>query len=130
MVGIKLSSFNGETNHVKLGPAKAIYYAGKEVIFVSISSLKYIGSMFGGSGDSSQLGGPIRIATYDFINKKMDIISDGPTDKSPALSSNGQMILYISLGSKGSRLMASSVDSRASYQLPDDGGAVRSPAWS
>ncbi len=62
MVGIKLSSFNGETNHVKLGPAKAIYYAGKEVIFVSISSLKYIGSMFGGSGDSSQLGGPIRIA--------------------------------------------------------------------
>ena len=75
-------------------------------------------------------GGPIRIATYDFINKKMDIISDGPTDKSPALSSNGQMILYISLGSQGSRLMASSVDSRASYQLPDDGGAVRSPAWS
>ena len=62
MVGIKLSSFNDEINHVKLGPTKAIYYAGKEVIFVSISTLKYIGSMFRGSGDSSQLGGPIRIA--------------------------------------------------------------------
>ena len=29
---------------------------------MSISSLKYIGSMITGSGDSSQLGGPIRIA--------------------------------------------------------------------
>ena len=30
--------------------------------FVSISSLKYLGSMLKGSGDSSQLGGPIKIA--------------------------------------------------------------------
>ena len=34
----------------------------KEVYFVSASSLKYIGSMIMGSGDTSQLGGPIRIA--------------------------------------------------------------------
>ena len=34
----------------------------KEVYFVSTSSLKYIGTMLTGSGDSSQLGGPIRIA--------------------------------------------------------------------
>ena len=33
-------------------------------IIVSISSLKYIGSMITGSGDSSQLGGPIRIAKF------------------------------------------------------------------
>ena len=62
MIGIKLTPFNNEINHVKLGPTKAIYYAGKEVIFVCVSSLKYIGTMFTGSGDSSQLGGPIRIA--------------------------------------------------------------------
>jgi regulator of sigma E protease len=62
MIGIKLIPFNNEINHVKLGPTKAIYYASKEVVFVCVSSLKYIGTMFAGSGDSSQLGGPIRIA--------------------------------------------------------------------
>ena len=62
MVGIKLSPFNNEINHVKLGPAKALYYSIGEVYFVSISSLKYLGSILQGSGDSSQLGGPIRIA--------------------------------------------------------------------
>ena len=62
MIGIKLAPFNNEINHVKLGPAKAIYYASKEVVFVCGASLKYIGTMFTGSGDSSQLGGPIRIA--------------------------------------------------------------------
>ena len=62
MVGIKLSPFNNEINHVKLGPAKALYHSISEVYFVSVSSLKYLGSILAGSGDSSQLGGPIRIA--------------------------------------------------------------------
>jgi len=62
MVGIKLSPFNNEINHIKLGPAKALYHSLSEVYFVSISSLKYLGSIIAGSGDSSQLGGPIRIA--------------------------------------------------------------------
>ena len=62
MVGIKLSPFNNEIKHVKLGPAKALYHSLSEVYFVSISSLKYLGSIIVGSGDSSQLGGPIRIA--------------------------------------------------------------------
>jgi len=62
MVGIKLGAYNNELNHVKLGPAKALFYAVNEVYYVSTSSLKYIGSMLTGNGDSSQLGGPIRIA--------------------------------------------------------------------
>ena len=62
MVGIKLGAYNNKVNHVKLGPAKALFYAVNEVYYVSASSLKYIGSMIAGSGDSSQLGGPIRIA--------------------------------------------------------------------
>ena len=62
MVGIKLGAYNNEVNHVKLGPAKALFYAVNEVYYVSVSSLKYLGSMITGSGDSSQLGGPIRIA--------------------------------------------------------------------
>ena len=62
MIGIKLGAYNNEINHIKLGPAQALIYSVKEVYFVSISSLKYIGSMLKGTGDSSQLGGPIRIA--------------------------------------------------------------------
>ena len=62
MVGIKLGAYNNKINHVRLGPTKALFYAINEVYYVSTSSLKYIGSMITGSGDSSQLGGPIRIA--------------------------------------------------------------------
>ena len=62
MVGIKLGAYNNEINHVKLGPSKAIYHAVHEVYYVSISSLKYLGGMILGKADTSQLGGPIRIA--------------------------------------------------------------------
>tara|TARA_Y100001970_G_C14066242_1_gene766833 strand:- start:4 stop:1113 length:1110 start_codon:yes stop_codon:yes gene_type:complete len=62
IVGIKLSPYNNEINHIKLGPAQALYHSFNEVYFVTTSSLKYLGSMLLGSGDSSQLGGPIRIA--------------------------------------------------------------------
>ena len=62
IVGIKLGAYNNEINHVKLGPVKAIYHAAHEVYYVSVSSLKYIGSMILGKADTSQLGGPIRIA--------------------------------------------------------------------
>ena len=62
IVGIKLGAYNNEINHVKLGPTQAIYHAAHEVYFVGISSLKYIGAMIFGKADTSQLGGPIRIA--------------------------------------------------------------------
>ena len=62
MVGIKLSPLNNEFQKQPLGPSKAIYYSVKEVWFVTTTSLKYLGSMLRGSADSSQLGGPIRIA--------------------------------------------------------------------
>ena len=62
MIGIKLSPLNNEFQKQRLGPTEAVYYAIKEVWFVSVTSLKYLGSMFVGTADSSQLGGPIRIA--------------------------------------------------------------------
>tara|TARA_Y100000590_G_scaffold383655_1_gene454497 strand:- start:11129 stop:12238 length:1110 start_codon:yes stop_codon:yes gene_type:complete len=62
MIGIKLRPYNNKINHVKLGPAQALIQSVNEVYFVTISSLKYLGTMLTGSGDSSQLGGPIRIA--------------------------------------------------------------------
>jgi len=62
MVGIKLSPLNNEFERHRLGPSKAIYYSFKEVWFVTSTSLRYLGKVFTGSADSSQLGGPIRIA--------------------------------------------------------------------
>ena len=62
MVGIILGAYNNQINHVKLGPTKSLYYSINEVYFVSASTLKYLVSIIKGSGDSSQLGGPIRIA--------------------------------------------------------------------
>jgi len=62
IVGIKMYPLNSEFNRETLGPSKAIYYSIKEVWFVTSTSLKYLGKMVTGSADSSQLGGPIRIA--------------------------------------------------------------------
>ena len=62
MIGIKLRPYNNKINHVKLGPAQALIQSVNEVYFVTISTLKYLGTIIRGSGDSSQLGGPIRIA--------------------------------------------------------------------
>ena len=62
MIGIMLSPYNNEIKHIKLGPVKALIHSLNEVYFVTTSSLKYLGSMLTGAGDSSQLGGPIRIA--------------------------------------------------------------------
>jgi len=62
MIGIKLSPMNNEFNKNPLGPSKAIYYSLKEVWFVTSTSLNYLGKMIVGSVDTSQLGGPIKIA--------------------------------------------------------------------
>ena len=62
MIGIMLSPYNNEIKHIKLGPVKSLVHSLNEVYFVTTSSLKYLGSMLTGAGDSSQLGGPIRIA--------------------------------------------------------------------
>jgi len=62
MIGIKLSISNNQFQRQPLGPTKAIYYSVKEVWFVTTTSLSYLGKIITGSGDSSQLGGPIKIA--------------------------------------------------------------------
>jgi len=62
IIGIKLSVPNSSIQKYKPGPAKSLYYSFKEVWFVTTTSLNYLGKMITGSADSSQLGGPIRIA--------------------------------------------------------------------
>ena len=62
VLGIKIAPLYNELNNEKLGPAKALYYAVQETWFVTTSSLDFIFSLFKGKGDTSQLGGPIKIA--------------------------------------------------------------------
>ena len=62
ILGIKIVPLYDEFNKEKLGPAKALYYAVKETWFVTTSSLDFIFSLLKGVGDTTQLGGPIKIA--------------------------------------------------------------------
>ena len=62
VIGIKIGPLNNEFNKEKLGPTKAIFYSVKEIWFVTKTTIKFIGSLFQGKGDTSQLGGPIKIA--------------------------------------------------------------------
>ena len=62
VLGIKIAPLYNELNNKKLGPVKALYYAVKETWFVTTSSLDFMFSLFQGKGDTSQLGGPIKIA--------------------------------------------------------------------
>ena len=62
IIGIKLAPLNNEFNRERLGPATALLYAVKETWFVTQASLDFVISMFKGKGDTTQLGGPIKIA--------------------------------------------------------------------
>ena len=62
IIGIKVAPLNEEINRKRLGPATALYYAVKETWFVIEASWEFVISMFKGTGDTSQLGGPIKIA--------------------------------------------------------------------
>ena len=62
IIGIKVAPLNDEINKKRLGPATALFYAVKETWFVIDASWSFIISMFKGTGDTTQLGGPIKIA--------------------------------------------------------------------
>ena len=62
IIGIKLLVSRDDLKKQPLPPSKAIYYSFKEVWFVIVTSLNYVGIILTGTGDSSQLGGPVKIA--------------------------------------------------------------------
>ena len=62
IIGIKIAPLNEEINRQRLGPATALFYAMKETWFVIEASWDFVISLFKGTGDTSQLGGPIKIA--------------------------------------------------------------------
>tara|TARA_B110000881_G_scaffold216419_1_gene231964 strand:+ start:441 stop:1556 length:1116 start_codon:yes stop_codon:yes gene_type:complete len=62
IIGIKIAPMNNEFNKERLGPATAVGYAIKDTWFIIKTSLDFIFSMLQGKGDTTQLGGPIKIA--------------------------------------------------------------------
>ena len=62
IIGIKIAPLNDKIERERLGPATALFYAIKETWFVIDASWDFVISMFKGTGDTSQLGGPIKIA--------------------------------------------------------------------
>ena len=75
IIGIKVAPLNEEIKRQRLGPAKAIYYAFKETWFVIEASWDFVISMFKGTGDTSQLGGPIKIAKITGQVAKFGIVA-------------------------------------------------------
>ena len=62
IIGIKIAPLNDKIERERLSPATALFYAIKETWFVIVASWDFVISMFKGTGDTSQLGGPIKIA--------------------------------------------------------------------
>ena len=62
IIGIQIAPLNEEIKRERLGPATALFYAVKETWFVIDASWSFIISLIKGTGDTSQLGGPIKIA--------------------------------------------------------------------
>ena len=75
IIGIKVAPLNEEINRQKLGPATALFYAIKETWFVIEASWDFVISMFKGTGDTSQLGGPIKIAKITGQVAKFGIVA-------------------------------------------------------
>lgn len=59
----------------------------------------------------------------------VDILSKSRMDESPSFAPNGSMIIYTTLGPRGSELAAVSTDGRVHQRLALQDGEVREPAW-
>jgi TolB protein len=70
-----------------------------------------------------------RIATLDLASERLNILTDTRLDESPSFAPNGGMIIYATVGSRGTELAAISVDGRIRQQIAAGGGEVREPAW-
>ncbi len=75
IIGIKVVPLNNEIEKQRLGPATALFYSVKETWFVIGASWEFVISMFKGTGDTSQLGGPIKIAKISGQVAKLGIIA-------------------------------------------------------
>ena len=70
-----------------------------------------------------------RIAVLDLRNNIFELLTDARLDESPSFSPNGSMIIYATMGARGTELAAVSTDGRLKQRLALQRGEVREPAW-
>ena len=73
--------------------------------------------------------GKYRIALLNMKNGHMTILTDAQLDESPSFSPNGHMIMYTTMGARGTALAAVSADGQVHQRLALQDGEVREPAW-
>ncbi len=74
-------------------------------------------------------GRTYRIATLDLATERLHALTQTRLDESPSFAPNGGMIIYATVGARGTELAAISVDGRIRQQIAAGGGEVREPAW-
>ena len=70
-----------------------------------------------------------RIAIVDLKTGAYEILTDASLDESPSFAPNGSMIIYATMGARGTELAATSTDGRLKQRLALQRGEVREPAW-
>ncbi len=73
--------------------------------------------------------GGYRIAVLDLATDALQVLTDSRLDESPSFAPNGSMILYTTVGARGTELAAVSVDGRVRQRLTQSSGEVREPDW-
>jgi TolB protein len=76
-----------------------------------------------------RVNGGFQIAVLDLATDDFQILTNARLDESPSFAPNGSMIIYTTMGARGTELAATSVDGRVKQRLTQQGGEVREPAW-
>jgi len=74
-------------------------------------------------------GGGFRIAIHDLETGRSRTITGGSLDEYPSFEQKGSMIIYATMGGRGTELAATSVDGTVKQRLALQRGQVREPAW-
>ena len=73
--------------------------------------------------------GGFRIAVLTLDDGQFRVITNASLDESPSFAPNGSMIIYATMGGRGTELAATSVDGTVKQRLALQQGQVREPAW-
>ncbi|MEE9552582.1 MAG: Tol-Pal system beta propeller repeat protein TolB [Gammaproteobacteria bacterium] len=73
--------------------------------------------------------GVYRIAVLNTENGQLNILTESRMDESPSFAPNCHMIIYSTIGARGTELAAVSTDGQVHQRLALQDGEVREPAW-
>lgn len=74
-------------------------------------------------------GSGYRIAVLDLETGDHEVVTSASLDESPSFAPNGSMIIYATMGGRGTELAATSVDGSVKQRLALQQGQVREAAW-